>query len=378
VNTRFGAIFEDFGWERPDWYRTNGADREAAVEQEMRAVRTAVGVFDASPLGKIVVAGPDARDFLNRFYVSNIAVLKPGRIRYSVMCRDDGVIFDDGVLTCIDDTLFIAGPTSGNAEAVAAWFERWRQTEWPGMRVAIASVTSQWAALALSGPYARDLLACLEPEIDISAAAFPHMCYRETRLAGIPARIARVSFTGELQYEISVPARHGAALLERALERGEDFGVRPVGMEAWLRLRLEKGYLHLGSDTNGRTTPLDIGMGGIVAKKTMDFIGKRALDLPFNRAAGREQLVGLRPVEGVIRIGARVLAKDALAPPCATVGYVSSAATTEACGNIGMALIEDGAMRMGEVVRISGEGQIAQAEISSPVFLDPGNERLRA
>jgi hypothetical protein len=149
------------------------------------------------------------------------------------------------------------------------------------MRVAIAPVTSQWAALALSGPYARDLLARLEPETDISAAGFPHMCYRETRLAGVPTRVARVSFTGELQYEISVPARYGASLLERVLELGKDYGARPVGMEAWLRLRLEKGYLHLGSDTNGRTTPLDIGMGGIIAKKPVDFIGKRALDLPF-------------------------------------------------------------------------------------------------
>jgi sarcosine oxidase subunit alpha len=373
-----GAVFEDFGWERPDWYRSNGPDREAAVAQEMRAVRRAVGVFDASPLGKIEVAGPDARDFLNRFYVSNIAGLKPGGIRYSVMCRDDGVIFDDGVLTCVDDTLFIAGPTSGNAEAIAAWFERWRQTEWPGMRVAIAPVTSQWAALALSGPYARDLLARLEPETDISAAGFAHMCYRETRLAGVPARIARVSFTGELQYEISVPARYGASLLERVLELGKDFGARPVGMEAWLRLRLEKGYLHLGSDTNGRTTPLDIGMGGIIAKKPVNFIGKRALDLPFNRATGREQLVGLRPVQGAIRIGARVLAAGASKPPCATVGYVSSAATTEVCGNIGMALIEDGAARMGEVVRIVGEGKIAEAEVCRPVFHDPGNERLKA
>ncbi len=372
------ARFEDFGWERPDWYASNGPDREAAIAIEMRAVREAVGVFDASPLGKIEVMGPDARDFLNRFYVSNIKGLKPGRIRYSVMLHDDGVIFDDGVLTCIDDNFFLAGPTSGNAEVVASWFEQWRQTEWPETRVAITPVTSQWAAFALSGPRSRDLLARLEPDMDISAEAFAHMQFCEGRLAGVPARIARVSFTGELQYEISVPSRYGADLMRRALMEGAALGAKPIGMEAWLRLRLEKGYLHLGSDTNGRTTPDDIGMGGVAAKKPVDFIGKRALSLPFNRAEDRERLVGLKPVTGRIDIGARILAPGETRPPCRTIGYVTSAAETPGAGNIALALIEGGTERMGETVRFYAEGQIAEAEICTPVFYDAANERLRA
>ena len=378
LHASLGAQFEDFGWERPDWYASNGTDRETAVAVEMGAVRDAVGIFDASPLGKIEVAGPDARKFLNSFYVSNIAGLKPGRIRYSVMLHDDGVIFDDGVLTCIDDNFFLAGPTSGNAEVVASWLEQWRQTEWPDMRVAITPVTSQWVAVALSGPRSRDLLARLEPDMDISAEALAHMQFCEGRLAGVPARIARVSFTGELQYEISVPARYGADLMRRALKQGAALGAKPIGMEAWLRLRLEKGYLHLGSDTNGRTTPDDIGMGGVAAKKPVDFIGKRALSLHFNRAEDREQLVGLKPVKGRIDIGARILAPGETRPPCRTIGYVTSAAETPGAGNIALALIEGGAGRMGEIVRLYAEGQIAYAEICTPVFYDAANERLRA
>nr|WP_247748323.1 2Fe-2S iron-sulfur cluster-binding protein [Ruegeria sp. R13_0] len=371
-----GAKFEDFGWQRPDWYGCNGTDREAAIKVEMKAVRGAVGVFDASPLGKIEVAGPDARAFINKFYVSNLTTLKTGRVRYSVMCHDDGIIFDDGVVACIDDNLFLAGPTSGNAESVAAWFERWRQTEWPDMQVAIAPVTSNWAAIALAGPKARDLLAKLSPDFDISKDAFPHMHYREGNIAGVPARVARVSFTGELQYEVSVPARYGQALMQAAMREGDAMGAKRIGMEAWLRLRLEKGYLHLGSDTNGRTTPLDIGMGGVVAKKQADFLGKRALSLPYNASGRREELVGLKPIDAPIQIGGRILADGYDSVPCPTIGNVTSACDSPDAGNIAMALIERGASRIGERVNIYAEGSISEAKICVPVFVDPKNERL--
>lgn len=372
-----GADFEDFGWERPDWFRDNGAEREKAVSVEMMAVREKVGIFDGSPLGKIEVAGPDAREFLNRFYVSNLMTLKTGRVRYSVMLKEDGVIFDDGVVACIDDNLFLAGPTSGNAGVVAAWFERWRQTEWPWMKVAIAPVTANWASIALAGPHARVLLLALEPDFDVSHETFPHMSFREGLVAGVPARVARISFTGELQYEVSIPARYGASLLEAAMRLGSDMGARLVGMEAWLRLRLEKGYIHLGSDTNGRTTPLDIGMAGIVAKKEADFIGKRSLSLSFPTSEECEQLVGMRSTTGPLPIGGRVLAPGMTRPPCPSVGYVTSACTSPSAGYIGMALVERGAERMGESVRVYGDGQIVEAEICSPVFVDSKNERLQ-
>lgn len=372
------AEFDDFGWQRPDWYRTNGVDRETAVTAEVLAVRSAVGIFDGSPLGKIEVVGPDAAEFLNHFYVSNLMTLKPGRVRYSVMLREDGVIFDDGVVTCIDKGFYIAGPTSAHADAVAAWLERWRQTEWPDLRVATVPVTSNWASVALSGPRARDLLSALEPDIDVSPGAFPHMSFRLGRVAGVPARVSRISFTGELQYEVNVPARYGKALIDRLMQASKPLGARFVGMEAWLRLRVEKGYLHVGSDTNGRTSPLDIGMSGIVERKKTDFIGKRSLLLPYGRSEDREQLVGLRALKGHLAVGGRIVAAEETTPPCRTDGFVSSACYSPTLdASIGLALLERGANRHGETVRIIDGGQVIEAKICSPVFYDPDNERLK-
>ena len=378
VHEEHSAVFEDFGWERPDWYRRNGESREAAVAAEMSAVRDHVGVFDSSSLGKIEVTGPDAAEFLSRFYVSNMSTLKAGVIRYSVMAKEDGVIFDDGVVARLSEYVYLASPTSGNAESVAAWFERWRQTEWPSMRVAVSPVTSHWASIAIAGPKARALLAHLDPDFDISNAAFPHMRIREGVIAGVEARVARVSFTGELQYEISVPARYGASLM-RSLLLHSEIKPRPVGLEAWLRLRLEKGYLHLGSDTNGRTTPLDVGMGDLVAKRIDDFIGKRSLALSFARSDEREQLVGLLALEGALDAGARILAPGQTRPPCRTDGYVTSACFSPSVGAwIGLALIERGFARHGEVVLAYSGGSAIACRITNPAFYDSGNARLHA
>lgn len=379
VHEKLDAVFEDFGWERPDWYRSNGSNREGAVSVEMAAVRTHVGVFDGSSLGKIEIRGPDAAAFLKYFYVSNMATLKPGRIRYSVMLKDDGVIFDDGVVSCLGEHYYLASPTSGNAEAVAAWFERWRQTEWPGLKVSISTVTSHWASIAIAGPKARELLARLEPTFDISNEAFPHMQIREGQVGGVEARVARISFTGELQYEISVPARYASSLLSALLEARGDLHPKVVGLEAWLRLRLEKGYLHVGSETNGRTTPLDIGMAALVAKRTDDFIGKRSLTLPFATSIEREQLVGLMAVEGALEVGGRVLIKQDARPPCPTEGYVTSACVSPSLGkSIGLALLERGHSRSGETVSIYCRGRIVRARIVDPTFYDPTNARLQS
>ena len=378
------AVFDDFGWERPDWYRCNGADggpadREAAVAAEMAAVRTQVGVFDGSSLGKIEVTGADAAEFLSRFYVSDMRTLKPGRVRYSLMLKDDGVIYDDGVVACLGDSHYLASPTSGQADAVAAWFERWRQTEWPSLQVAISPVTSSWASIAIAGPLARALLARLEPDFGISNAAFPHMHIREGSIGGVAARVARVSFTGELQYEIAVPARYAASLIEALMVPKGDFRPRPVGIEAWMRLRLEKGYLHVGSDTNGRTTPLDVGLAGAVARRTDDFIGKRSLSLAFATSPEREQLVGLSAPEGILQVGGRVLATGRTRAPSTTQGYVTSACFSPAVGHwIGLALIERGHARHGEKVSVYCGGKIVQCRIGSPTFYDPASERLQA
>jgi sarcosine oxidase subunit alpha len=377
VHQSRAAVFEDVGWERPDWYRCNGADREAAVAVEMAAVREHVGVFDGSPLGKIEVTGPDAGAFLARFYVSNIATLKPGRVRYSVMLKDDGVIFDDGVVACLAPSHFLAGPTSANAEAVATWFERWRQIEWPSMRIAISPVTASWASIAIAGPRARGLLARLQPDFDISREAFPHMHIHEGRIADVPARVARVSFTGELQYEISVPARYGASLLEALLTAEGDLAPTIVGLEAWLRLRMEKGYIHVGTDTNSRTMPLDIGMAGIVARRQDDFIGKRSLRLAFATSREREQLVGLMALDGALQSGGRIMAPGHESAPCPTEGYVTSACFSPSVGqSIGLALTERGFERAGEVVSVYSEGRVVRCRIVAPAFYDSDNARL--
>ena len=379
VHRELGAAIGDFGWERPDWYRCNGEDREAAVAKEMRAVREHVGVFDGSSLGKIEITGPDARKFAAKFYVSNMANLEPGRIRYSLMLREDGVIFDDGVLTCIAENHFLAGTTSGNAEHVAAWFERWRQTEWPEWRVAVSMVTDNWAAIAIAGPESRELLRRLEPDFDASNDAFPHMRYREGTLGGVRARVARISFSGERQYEIMVPSRYAAALVRALLAEEGGLAPRPVGMEAWLRLRLEKGYLHLGTDTNGRTTPLDVGMGTLVAKRRDDFIGKRSLSLPFAADSEREQAVGLTALQGRLQVGGRILVPGQINAPCATEGYVTSACFSPSVGqSIGLALIRGGHARHGETVLAYCSGDVVPCRISSPAFYDPGNDRLQA
>jgi sarcosine oxidase subunit alpha len=379
VHRELDARYEDFGWERPDWFGLNGSSREEAVRAEMRAVREHVGIFDSSSLGKIEITGPDAAAFIARFYVSNMATLRAGRIRYSVMLREDGSIFDDGVVARLGENHFLASPTSGNAEAVAMWFERWRQTEWPHLRVAVSPVTSNWAALAIAGPLARELLDLLKPDFSTSGDAFPHMSIREGRLDRLRARVSRVSFTGELQYEIAVPARHAAALLRKLMRLGGGLYARPIGMEAWLRLRLEKGYLHIGSETNGRTNPLDIGMGPVVAQRRDDFIGKRSLSLPFTCSADREQLVGLEALGGVLHAGARLLAPGNVRAPARTEGYVTSACFSPALDRyIGLALLERGHSRLGETVSVYDGGAVVQCRVRKPDFYDPRDERVRA
>lgn len=379
VHRDFGAVMEDYGWERPDWYRSNGKDRDDAVAAEMRAVREGVGVFDGSSLGKIEITGPDAGKFLAKFYISNMATLRPGRIRYSVMLREDGVIYDDGVVTCIGDNHFLASPTSGNADSVAVWFERWRQTEWPKMKVAVSHVTENWSAIAIAGPKARQLLQHLEPSFDVSGRAFPHMEFREGMVAGIRARVARISFTGELQYEIAVPSRYAAGLMQVLLAADSGLAPRPVGIEAWLRLRLEKGYIHIGTDTNGRTTPLDVGMAAIVAKRDGDFIGKRSLSLPFATSREREQLVGLTALNGTIKVGGRILAHGHSRVPCPTDGYVTSACYSPSLDcSIGLALLERGYERNGETILVFSGGAIVSCRVCGPNFVDPKNDRLQA
>lgn len=372
------AIVEDFGeWQRPAVYRRSAIEaRGAATRRECRTVRTAVGLFDASPLGKIEVHGPDAREFLDRFYVNNFATLQPGRVRYGLMLRETGVIFDDGTVTGLASDRLLVTTTSANAGNVAAWLEEWHQCEWPQLRAVVVPVTDQWATLTLAGPSARAVLARLRPECDLSNAAFPHLALRETRLLGAPARIARISFSGELSYEISVPADAAVTTWEALLQEGRGFDIEPYGLDAVLRLRTEKGYLHVGTDTDGTTVPDDVGWGRIAAAKTRDFIGRRSLALAENCRPDRLQLVGLT-APAPIPIGAHLKAAQSRE---VTDGWVTSSTTTIGDGrHVALAMLRAGRSQTGATVSVHDSGRVAMhASVVSPVFYDPAGERVNA
>ncbi|GAA3148583.1 2Fe-2S iron-sulfur cluster-binding protein [Streptomyces echinatus] len=262
LHVAHGAEFEDVGqWKRPRYYPLPGEDMDTAVARECRAAREGVAFMDASTLGKIEIWGADAGEFLNRVYTNAFKKLKPGTARYGVMCKPDGMIFDDGVTLRLDDNRYFMTTTTGGAAHVLDWLEEWLQTEWPELDVHCTSVTEQWATIAVVGPKSREVVARLAPDADLSAEAFPFMAFHETTLAsGIPARICRISFSGELAYEINVSSWYGPAVWERVHEAGRPWGITPYGTETMHVLRAEKGYIIVGQDTDGTVTPQDASM----------------------------------------------------------------------------------------------------------------------
>jgi sarcosine oxidase subunit alpha len=377
-----GAVLEAYGgWERPACYRRQPDETERqSVQREMLAVRQRVGLFDASPLGKIEVAGPDAAVFLDRIYANTISTLPIGRMRYGLMLNELGVIIDDGVVARRAADRFLVGTSSGGAERIAGWLEEWLQCEWPELAVVMASVTTAWATVTVSGPRARDMVGGWVTEIDLSAHAFPPMGFREGTLLGVPVRVARVSFTGELSFEISVPADRGAALWERLIADGATFGIEPVGVEAWLALRIEKGFIHVGADTDGTTVPDDIGFGRAVRAKQGDFVGRRSLTLPGNVGPGRLQLVGVTPVDarGGLVVGAHLCgANDAGKAASASQGYITSACHSPTLGrDVGLALLANGRSRLGELLQADDTAGRVDVRIVESCFYDPKGLRL--
>ena len=369
--------WEAGGWMRPACYPRKGETPAQAVQREAAAVRAGVGVFDASPLGKIEVTGPDSAKFLDRFYVNNVAKLEDGRARYGLMLNENGVVIDDGTVARLGREHFVVTTTSGGAGRIAAWLEEWRQCEWPDLQVFVTPVTTQWATFAIAGPRARQLLARFHTDIAFDWRSMPHMSLREGRFAGVPTRLYRVSFSGELGYEINVPARYGAALWTEILKAGADFGVTPYGVETVLLLRLEKGYLHVGVDTDGTTAPADVGWGAIAAKRKTDFIGKRSLARPDNQRADRMQLVGLTDAEAAVLVPGAHLRLPGTTE--GTDGWVTSAAHSPALGKtVALALLRGGRARHGEKLTVHDLGRSGEATIVSPTFLDPEGKRLNA
>ena len=306
---RHGALFEDVGqWKRPWYYPQAGEDMDAAVLRECAAVRESVGFMDATTLGKIEIRGKDAGEFLNRIYTNAFKKLAPGSARYGVMCTPDGMIFDDGVTLRLDEDRYFMTTTTGGAAKVLDWLEEWLQTEWPELDVHCTSVTEQWSTIAVVGPKSRAVVAKLAPELaadgGLDAEAFPFMTFKETTLAsGVRARICRISFSGELAYEINVPSWYGLNTWEAVAAAGAEFNITPYGTETMHVLRAEKGYPIVGQDTDGTVTPQDAGMEWVVSK-VKDFIGKRSY---ARKDAGRDrpEAPGQRPSRGRHRPAAR-------------------------------------------------------------------------
>ncbi len=375
-----GAVFEPVGlWRRARYFPRDGEDMAAAVARECRTTRAAAGLFDASTLGKIEVVGPDAAAFMERMYINAWSKLEPGRCRYGVMLREDGFVYDDGVVGRLAADRFHVTTTTGGAAGVLNLMEDYRQTEFPELRVWLTSTTEHWAVIAVQGPRARAILQPLVAGIDLAPEAFPHMAVREGRICGVATRLFRVSFTGELGFEVNVPAGDGLAVWQALHAEGLKHGATVYGTEAMHVMRAEKGFIIVGQDTDGTVTPDDAGLGWAVGKRKHDFVGKRSLVRPDMIAPGRKQLVGLVPIDGASLPdeGAQLVATPS-PDRFSAQGHVTSAYRSDAAGSpIALALLADGRSRTGETIHATTlGGHTIPCRVTDPVFVDPEGARL--
>jgi sarcosine oxidase subunit alpha len=368
--TARGALFEDVGqWKRALAFPGPGEDLHAAVRRECRTVRTTGGLFDGSTLGKIEVVGRDAREFLNRMYVNDFSRVAPGRARYALMLREDGYIYDDGIVACLAPDRFHVTTTTGGAARVQAYMEDYLQTEWDDLQVYLTSITEQYAVVAVQGPRSSSLI---EGFLGESLRKMKPMDAGVGTFDGVPCRLFRVSFTGEDGYEINVPWGHGAALWEKLCERGEALGLAVYGTEAMHVLRAERGFIIVGQETDGTVTPEDLGLGALIGKAKRDFVGKRSLARPDIVSPERKQLVGLLAEDPrlVIEEGAQVVADPRASVPMKMLGHVTSSYDSPNCGrSIAMALVVGGRARIGQVLHATTPAGFAAARVVAPSFL---------
>ncbi len=389
---RHGAVFEDVSlWKRARYFPSPGEDMHGAVARECRAVRTACGIFDASTLGKIEVVGPDAVTFMNRLYANAWNSLAVGRCRYGVLLREDGFLLDDGVVARTAEHRLHVTTTTGGAARVLALMEDYLQTEWRDLTVWLTSTTEQWAVIALQGPQSRRALQGLVEDIDLSPAALPHMSVARGRICGVPALLFRVSFTGELGFEVNVPADYALDVWESICEAGAPFGITPYGTEAMHVLRAEKGYIIVGQETDGTVTPDDVGLGWAIGRNKPDFVGKRSLARPAMSATDRKQLVGLLTADPrlVLEEGSQVMAPEQPHAPARqlqqsgtserrrSIGHVTSSYYSPALErSIALALVAGGRARMGQTLSVPASDGEVPVTVSASVFYDPKGERL--
>jgi sarcosine oxidase subunit alpha len=350
---------------------------DAAVARECRAVRAAAGIFDATTLGKIEVVGPDAAEFLNRLYTNAWTKLEPGRCRYGLMLTEAGFVMDDGVVGRLAPDRFHVTTTTGGAPRVLHHMEDYLQTEFTDLKVWLTSTTEQWAVIAVQGPRARDVIAPLVEGIDISREAMPHMSIREGKICGVPVRLFRVSFTGELGFEINVPSRHGRMVWEAVFAAGKEHGIVPYGTETMHVLRAEKGYVIVGQETDGTVTPDDLGLGGMIGKAKPDFVGKRSLARPDMLKADRKKLVGLLTVDPavVLEEGAQVVADPNQPVPMRMLGHITSSYRSATLGrSIALAMVAEAPK--GKRLFVPMPSGAIEVDVTEPVFFDPKGERL--
>jgi sarcosine oxidase subunit alpha len=382
-HARHNATWEPVGlWRRAYAYMRPGETVHDAVNREILAVRNGVGLLDATTLGKIIVKGPDAGRFLDMLYTNVMSTLPVGKCRYGLMCSENGFLMDDGVVIRMAEDTWLCHTTTGGADRIHAHMEDWLQTEWHTWKVYTANVTEQYAQIAVAGPRARDVLQKLGG-MDLSRDALPFMTFANGTLAGcFQARVHRISFSGELSYEVAVPASQGLALWEALMEAGREWGITPYGTEAMHVLRAEKGYIMIGDETDGTVIPQDLGLGWAISKKKADFLGKRAQMRTHMAGSHRWQLVGLQSLDGsVLPEGAYVLGRGENANGQKnTEGRVTSTYYSPTLNRgIAMALVDKGPDRMGQTVQVSNKaGAPIAARIVDPVLYDKAGEKLNA
>jgi sarcosine oxidase subunit alpha len=378
---RHGAVFVEAGpWMRARYFPREGEAMGPAANREVATVRGAVGVCDVSTLGRIDIQGPDAAELLNRVYINGWSKLPVGKARYGVMLREDGIVLDDGTTSRLGEQHYLMTATTAQAAKVMTHLEFCLQVLWPGLDVNVMSVTDQWAGLAVAGPQARTLMQRLLPAEDLSNAAFPFMACGTFALDGIPLRLFRISFSGELGYEVNVPAAYGPAVGERLLELGGDLGVALYGLEALDIMRIEKGHV-TAQELDGRVTAQDLGMARMLSGKK-DYIGRRLSQRPAFLEDQRPRLVGLRSCTATEKAlaGSHLLPEGAAETPENDLGWISSATWSPTLSRyIALAFVAGGAGRKGETLRAVDfvRGRDVRVEVVDSVFVDPEGARQR-
>ena len=379
AHEKSGAYFEPVGlWRRPYCFPRAGETHEQAVHREVINTRQNLGLLDASTLGKIIVKGPDAGKFLDMLYTGVMSTLPVGKCRYGLMCNEQGFLSDDGVVARIDEDTWLCHTTSGGADRIHGWMEDWLQCEWWDWKVYTANVTEQYAQVAVVGPNARKLLQVLGG-MDVSRETLPFMQWADGTLAGFPVRVYRISFSGELSYEIAVPASHGAAFWAACHEAGKALGAMSYGTECLHVMRAEKGFIMIGDETDGTVIPQDLGLDWAISKKKSDFLGKRGQERSFLASPDRWKLVGFETLDGsVIPDGSYIVADGVNANGQRnTQGRVTSTYHSPTLKRgIAMGLLHHGPARMGDVVEFNTvAGGTVKAKVRDTVFFDKDGEK---